>query len=95
MEDPRLEIYAERRRKILSLLRQKPMTYPEIAKAMGLTKGIARNQLRRLVIGGALEKFGPQGASLYRTVIREIPDTYQVPLDVLANAMAKTGVNTP
>ena len=95
MTNPRLEIYAERRRKVLSLLRQKPMAYPEIAKTMGLTKSIARSQLGRLVRGGALEKFGPQKASLYRTVIREIPDTYQVPLDVLASEMAKTGVNTP
>ena len=92
MVNPKLEIYAERRRKILSLLRQKPMTYPEIAKTMGLTKGIAKSQLYRLVNAGALEKFGPERKPLFRPVAWTMPGAYQVPLDVLASEMAKTGL---
>ena len=91
MVNPRLEIYAERRRKILSLLRQKPMTSREVAEIMGMKPNTALGHVMRLVKDEALEKFGPHNAPLYRPVTGTMPGAYQVPLDVLASEMAKTG----
>ena len=92
MADPRLEIAAERRRTILSLLLQKPMTSRDIAEITGIDRSTVTSHVKRLAKSGLLEKLGSQRAPLYRLVSGAMPSSYQVPLDVLASEMAKTGL---
>ena len=91
MADPRLEIAAARRRTIVSLLQQKPMTSREVAEIMGLDKSTIHGLVKSLVKNGAIESFGPHNATLYRPVTGAMPSAYQIPLDVLASEMAKAG----
>ena len=91
MADPRLEIAAERRRTILFLLRQKPMSSREVAEITGIDRSTVTSHVKRLAKSGLLEKLGSQRAPLYRLVYGAMPSSYQVPLDVLASEMAKAG----